>query len=90
MGKTFQTPPPKIETNQEFLDSMEVSTSYWYVHASNAQQQRVNDLLTSYRDTFTDEKQKVGRCDIDGNFRIELEPGTRPVKSRDRSLKPIS
>ena len=45
-------------------------------------------LLTSYRDTFTDEKQKVGRCDIDGNFKINLEPGTRPVKSRDRSLKP--
>ena len=62
----------------------------WYrlVHASKAQQQRVNDLLTSYRDTFTDEKQKVGRCDIDNNFRIELEQGTRPVKSRDRSLKP--
>ena len=39
---------------------------------------------------FTDEKQKVGRCDIDNNFRIELEQGTRPVKSRDRSLKPIS
>ena len=30
----------------------------------------------------------MGRCDIDGNFKIELEPGTRPVKSRDRSLKP--
>ena len=58
------------------------------MQASAAQQQRINDLLLSYRDTFTDEKQKVGRCDIDGPFKITLEPGTRPVKSRDRSLKP--
>ena len=67
---------------------MEVSTSYWYTQASATQQQRINNLLLSYRDTFTDEKQKVGRCDIDGDFKIILEPGTRPVKSRDRSLKP--
>ena len=67
---------------------MEVSTSPWYMQASATQQQRINDLLLSYRDTFTDEKQKVGRCDIDGPFKITLEPGTRPVKSRDRSLKP--
>ena len=87
-GKTPGSPPPTPETNQEFLDSMEVSTSYWYMQASATQQQRINNLLLSYRDTFTDEKQKVGRCDIDGDFKITLEPGTRPVKARDRSLKP--
>ena len=46
-GEDLSGAPPKIETNQEFLDSMEVSTSYWYVQASKAQQQRINDLLTS-------------------------------------------
>ena len=81
-------PPPKVETNQEYLDAMEVNTSYWYMQASAAQQQRINNLLSNYCDTFTDEKQKVGRCDIDGDFKINLEPGTRPIKSRDRSLKP--
>ena len=67
---------------------MELSTSYWYMQASPAQQKRVSDMLLSFRDTFTDDQQKVGRCDIDGNFKIDLEPGTLPVKSRDRSLKP--
>ena len=67
---------------------MELNQSYWYEQASRGQQHRINDILLSYRDVFTDENQKVGRCDIDGNFRIELEPGTKPVKSRDRSLKP--
>ena len=60
---------------------MEVNTSYWYMQASAAQQQRINNLLSNYCDTFTDEKQKVGRCDIDGDFKINLEPGTRPIKS---------
>mgnify|MGYP000010931605 CR=1 FL=1 len=82
--------PTTTETDQDFLDSMEVSSSYWYVQASAAQQARINNLLLAYRDTFTNDQQKVGRCDLDGDFRIELEPGTRPVKSRDRSLKPDS
>ena len=70
-GKTGSKPkPPTPEANQEFLDSMELSTSYWYMQASTAQQQRINELLLSYRDTFTDEKQKVGRCYIDGPFKI--------------------
>ena len=56
-------------TDQEFLDSMEVSQSYWYKQASSDQQQRINNLLLNYRDTFTNEKQKVGRCDIDGDFK---------------------
>ena len=79
---------PRPNANQEFLDSMDLNESYWYMQASAAQRQRINELLLGYRDVFTDETQKVGRCDIDGPFKITLEPGTKPVKSRDRSLKP--
>jgi transposase InsO family protein len=87
-GDDLSNAPPKPPTDREFLESMELGTSHWYVQASRAQQRRVDNLLLSYRDTFTDDQQKVGRCDIDGDFKIELEPGTRPVKGRDRSLKP--
>ena len=48
---------------------MEVNTSYWYMQASAAQQQRINNLLSSYRDTFTDEKQKVGSVTLMGTLK---------------------
>ena len=67
-GRPFRR-PPQVETNQEFLDSMEVNTSYWYMQASAAQQQRINNLLSSYCDTFTDEKQKVGSVTLMGTLK---------------------
>ena len=56
---TFLMPPPQPETDQAFLDSMELKSSYWYMQASPAQQKRVSDMLVSFRDTFTDDQQKA-------------------------------
>ena len=45
-------------------------------------------MLLSYKDVFTTPDQKVGLAKYGEPFRIELLPGSRPVKSRDRGLKP--
>ena len=49
---------------------------------------QVKELLLSYQDVFTDDQTKVGKAIAVGDFCIDLEPGTQPVRAHNRPLKP--
>ena len=67
---------------------MDLDNSYWYVHSNDSIRRRIRQLLLSYKNVFTTPDQKVGLAKFGGPFRIEILPGSQPVKSRDLGLKP--
>ena len=81
-------PEAEGEGDEAFLASLDLDKSYWYVNSNVSIQCRIRQLLLSYKDVFTTPNQKVGLAKFGDPFCIELLPGSQPVKSRDRGLKP--
>ena len=51
--------------------------------------QVVREIIARWKSVFTDETTKVGVTYDVEPFSIELEPGTKPVKQRTRTLTPV-
>ena len=82
--------PPEADGEgvEAFLASLDLDISYWHVLSKVSVWRQICQLLLSYKDVFTTPDQKVGLAKFGDPFCIKLLPGSQPVKSRDRGLKP--